>query len=137
MKKPNSGKSDPNYDVGYGKPPKANQFPKGRTGNPKGRTRGNENIISIFKRVVSKRVKIRMGDEVRSVTVAEAVILANSNAAMQGNSLAMGNMFRLAEASGEFIDRTDAAQVGKPLLVPEKLTLEEFFARHGLTPESG
>jgi hypothetical protein len=26
-----------NYEIGYGKPPKSNQFVKGRSGNPKGR----------------------------------------------------------------------------------------------------
>ena len=26
-----------NYEVGYGKPPKANQFQKGQSGNPSGR----------------------------------------------------------------------------------------------------
>ena len=41
------------------------------------------------------------------------------------------NMFRLAEASGEFIDRTDVKQVGRPLLVPEKVTIEEFLAEFG------
>ena len=27
----------PDYDVGYGKPPKNRQFPPGQSGNPKGR----------------------------------------------------------------------------------------------------
>jgi hypothetical protein len=46
-------------------------------------------------------------------------------------------MFRLAEASGEFVDRTDAKQVGRPLLVPEKVkTMEEFLARFGRTVET-
>jgi hypothetical protein len=32
-----SGKSGGEYKVGYGKPPKATRFPKGRSGNPSGR----------------------------------------------------------------------------------------------------
>ena len=35
MSKDNKGK-DADYDVGYGKPPKAHQFPKGTSGNPAG-----------------------------------------------------------------------------------------------------
>ena len=46
------------------------------------------------------------------------------------------NIYRLAEESGEFVDRTDAMQVGKPLFVPQRLTMEEFMARHGLTLET-
>jgi Family of unknown function (DUF5681) len=130
-------KSTASYDVGYRKPPKANQFPKGRTGNPRGKKRGEENIISAFKRVVSKRVKINDGEKVRTITLAEAVILKNYNAALQKDSFAMGNIFRLAEEAGEFVDFTDAKQVGRPLLVPEKTpTIEEFLARFGRSVET-
>jgi hypothetical protein len=130
MKKPQST-STASYDVGYRKPPKANQFRTGRTGNPRGKGRREENLISAFKRHVQKRVKINDGDKIRTITLAEAVILKNYNAALQKNPFAMNNMFRLAEASGEFVDRTDPKQVGRPLCVPEKVTMEEFLARHG------
>jgi len=119
------------YDVGYRKPPKANQFRKGRTGNPRGKRQGEENTISAFKRIVSERVKINDGEKVRTITLAEAVILKNYNAALQKNPFAMSNIFRLAEASGEFVDRTDAKQVGRPIAVPEKVTMEEFLAQFG------
>jgi uncharacterized 2Fe-2S/4Fe-4S cluster protein (DUF4445 family) len=131
MKKPNSNEPEPTYEVGYGKPPKANQFRKGRTGNPRGKRQGEENTISAFKRIVSERVKINDGEKVRTITLAEAVILKNYNAALQKNPFAMSNIFRLAEASGEFVDRTDAKQVGRPIAVPEKVTMEEFLAQFG------
>ena len=129
MKKPQAT-STASYDVGYGKPPKANQFRKGQRKRG-GKQRGEENLISAFKRHVQKRVKIDDGDKIRTITLAEAVILKNYNAALQKNPFAMSNMFRLAEASGEFVDRTDPKQVGRPLCVPEKVTMEEFLARHG------
>jgi len=136
MKKPSSTAADSSFEVGYGKPPKANQFPKGRTGNPRGKRQGEENTISAFKRIVSKRVRINDGEKVRTITLAEAVILKNYNAALQKDSFAMSNIYRLAEESGEFIDRTDAKQVGRPLLVPEKVTIEEFLARFGRSVET-
>jgi hypothetical protein len=135
MKKAQST-STASYDVGYRKPPKANQFRKGRSGNPRGRNQGEENIISVFRRVVLKRVKMKVGDQTRMTTLAEAVLLKNYNAALQKNPFAMGNIFRLAEASGEFVDRTDAKQVGKPLIVGKPLTVEEFLARHGRSIET-
>src|SRR5258707_15839767 len=124
MKKPNSSAADSN-EIGYGKPPKANQFRKGRTGNPRGKRQGEENIISAFKRIVSKRVKINDGEKVRTVTLAEAVFLKNISAALQKNPFAMSNIFRLAEEAGEFVDFTEAKQVGRPIAVPEKLTTME------------
>jgi hypothetical protein len=130
MKKPQLT-TTASYDVGYRKPPKANQFRKGRSGNARGRKRGEENIISVFKRYVMNRVKIKVDDQILTIALAEAVLLKNYNAALQKNPFAMGNIFRLAEASGEFVDRTDAKQVGKPLIVGKPLTAEEFMARHG------
>jgi uncharacterized protein DUF5681 len=131
MKKPNSDENS-TYEVGYGKPPKANQFRRGRTGNPRGKKLGEENMISAFKRHVQKRVKINDGNRVYTTTLAEAVILKNYNAALQKNPVAMSNMFRLAEASGEFVDRADAKQVGRPIAVPiRSKNMEEFLAEHG------
>jgi len=131
MKKPQRTSTAP-YDVGYGKPPKANQFRKGQRKRG-GKKRGEENSISAFKRHVLKRVRIKDGEQTRTITLAEAIILKNYNAALQRNPIAMANIYRLAEESGEFIDRTDAAQVGKPLLVGYPMTLEEYMARHGRT----
>jgi hypothetical protein len=132
MKKPSSSAADSAHEIGYGKPPKANQFRKGRSGNARGKQCGEENMTTIFKRIVSKRVKVKDGDDVRSITLANAVLLKNYNAAVQGNSLAIGNMFRLAEASGEFIDQTDAKQVGMPIAVPiRSKNMTEFLAQFG------
>jgi Family of unknown function (DUF5681) len=131
MKKLSSSAAGSPHEVGYGKPPKANQFRKGRTGNPRGKRQGEENTISAFKRIVSKRVKINDGEKVRTITLAEAVILKNYNAALQKNPFAMSNIFRLAEDAGELVDFTDAKQVGRPIAVPEKVTMEEFLAQFG------
>ena len=132
MKTPSSTARDSIYEVGYGKPPKANQFRKGRTGNPRGKRGGEENFSSAFKRIVSKRVKINDGEKVRTITLAEAVILKNCNAAVQKDPFAMSNIFGLAEQAGEFVDFTEAKQVGRPIAVPEKITtMEEFMAQFG------
>ena len=136
MKKPSSTAADSSFEIGYGKPPKANQFPKGRTGNPRGKRQGEENTISAFKRIVSKRVRINEGEKVRTITLAEAVILKNLNAALQKDPFAMSNVFRLVEDAGEFVDRSDAKQVGRPLFVPEKVTIEDFLAQFGRTVET-
>ncbi len=132
MKKPSSNEADSTYNVGYGKPPKANQFRKGRTGNPRGKRGGEENFSSAFKRIVSKRVKINDGEKVRTITLAEAVILKNIHAALQKNPLAMSNIFGLAEQAGEFVDFTEAKQVGRPIAMPERdKSMEEFLAQFG------
>jgi hypothetical protein len=137
MKKASSSAAETTSVVGYGKPPKANQYRKGRTGNPRGKRGGEENMISAFKRIVLRRVKINDGEKVSTIPLAEAVILKNYNAAVQRDSIAMSNIYRLAEDSGEFVDRTDAKQVGGPIAVPERVkTTEEFLALFGRNLET-
>ena len=132
MKKSKLETSDTSSDVGYGKPPKATRFRKGRSGNPKGRQRGDENLLSVFKRMVTKRIKIKEGDRWRTITMADAIILQNYRAALQRDQIAMSNIIRLAEESGELIDRTDVKQVGMPIAFPVKSNnMEELLAEFG------
>jgi hypothetical protein len=125
------------HEVGYGKPPRATRFRKGRSGNPRGRPNGDENLLSVFKRMVTKRIKIREGDKSRTITMADAIILQNYKAALQKDQIAMSNIIRLAEESGELIDRTDVKQVGRPAFFPVKAkNMTEFLARFGRSPET-
>src|SRR5258705_10674124 len=129
--------SDAAHEVGYGKPPKATRFRKGRSGNPKGRQSGDENLLSVFKRMVTKRIKIREGDKSRTITMADAIILQNYKAALQRDQIAMSNIIRLAEESGELIDRTDVKQFGRPAFFPIRAkNMTEFLALYGRSPET-
>lgn len=121
-----------NYEVRHGKPPKAYRFRKGQSGNPRGRTPGQENLIAVFKRLVTKRVKVSENGVVRTMSTAEAVIAQNVKAALNQDQNAMGNILRLSEHAGEFLDLTDPKVVGKPLFFPAKMSEEEFNAYHGV-----
>src|SRR5947207_14652410 len=123
--------SDTDNKVGYGKPPKANRFPKGRSGNPGGRPPGGENIIAAFKRLVMQKIAVREHGKVRHMTRLEAIVVANMLAALKNDSTAMSNIMRLAELQGEFSDRTDSKAVGLPLFMPVPAkTAEEWVQRY-------
>jgi hypothetical protein len=120
-----SSAHDRDYDVGYGRPPKANQFRKGQSGNPKGRKRSKENFIAVFKRLATKRVKVNNNGAVKSLSMADAILLRNYQAALKQDETAMGNMLRLAEYVGETQDQHDPKVVGLPLFMPERFESEE------------
>ena len=126
MKKPNGFRST-SYDVGYRKPPKNGRYRKGRSGNPRGRTQGEENLLSIFKRIADRRVKVHDGTKARTMSLAEAIILQNYKAAVQKDPTAMGNIWRLAEHAGEFKDLNDPKVAGRPIFMPRKVSSEEEF----------
>ena len=62
------------YEVGYGKPPKATQFQKGRSGNPKGRPKGSQNKGSIVRNIMDRKVTVRENGKERKITVFEALV---------------------------------------------------------------
>jgi hypothetical protein len=113
--------------VGYRSPPKAHRFRKGRSGNPRGRKAGEENMIAIFKRLATRRVKVNDNGRVRLLPLAEAIILQNIKAALQKNQNAVANMFRLAEEADEFKDWNDPKVTGGLIFMPGKMSEEDFM----------
>jgi hypothetical protein len=71
--------------VGYGKPPVATRFQKGRSGNPKGRPRGRHRDIP-YDRLLGQMVVVREGGRERRVTAAEAFLLHITKRGMEGDS---------------------------------------------------
>ena len=55
----NGGKND--YEVGYGRPPKHTQFPKGVSGNPKGRRKGSRGLKTDLEEALRATLTITVG----------------------------------------------------------------------------
>jgi hypothetical protein len=72
-------------EVGYGRPPKATRFQKGRSGNPRGRPRNRRRDIP-YDTLLGQMVTVREDGRERRVTAAEAFILQLTKKGLEGDS---------------------------------------------------
>jgi hypothetical protein len=82
MAKRGSGKD---FEVGYGKPPKAHQFQPGQSGNPKGRPKGSPSTESVLEKIMAQKMTITEGDERRVISRQEGLLLVAVKMAMKGD----------------------------------------------------
>ncbi|MBX3521585.1 MAG: hypothetical protein KF807_00105 [Xanthobacteraceae bacterium] len=86
------------YEVGYGKPPLATRFKKGTSGNPNGRPKGALDFDTIVRREARRKIRLREGNKVRSVTRAEAIVMKIIEGALKGDPKAVSNFMKLSGA---------------------------------------
>ncbi len=100
--------------VGYKNPPKHSQFPKGQSGNPKGRPARNAvapdssyielgRNAAITSRVLSKPVKVWENGKSRQISKAEAIQLSLEKNAMLGRTLAIRDVNVRRQINWDFV----------------------------------
>ena len=92
---------DRSYEVGYGKPPKATQFKKGQSGNPRGRPKGARSVAKLLDDALSQEVAVTTGGQTTRVTKREALILSLVTKAIKGDMRAAAQTLKLIEAYEE------------------------------------
>ena len=75
----------PDYSVGYGKPPVHSRFKKGRSGNLKGRPKGERNRTTILNSILNERVVVTDNGVRKRITKQEAVYKQLVNKAASGD----------------------------------------------------
>jgi hypothetical protein len=87
------------YDVGYGKPPRATQFKKGVSGNPKGRPKLAKSLNTIVREVMLEKVPVRTARGERRVSRAEALVMKQLELASKGNLSALVQLLQLFQVA--------------------------------------
>jgi hypothetical protein len=65
---------EPDYKVGYGKPPRHTRFVKGQSGNPRGRPSGAKNFTTLLSEALNEPVIVTENGGRRKVTKRQAII---------------------------------------------------------------
>lgn len=64
--------NDKTTNVGYMSPPEHTRFKKGKSGNPRGRPRKQEDLNNLLNRVLKRKVRVKDND--RKMPIREALI---------------------------------------------------------------
>lgn len=81
-------KKDGDYEVGYGKPPKAHQFKPGHSGNKKGRPKGSKGLKTDLKDVLQETLPLTINGKKQHVTKQKAMVMATITKAIKGDTKA-------------------------------------------------
>jgi hypothetical protein len=131
-------KEPPDYEVGYGKPPKEHQFPKGQSGNKKGRPKKKKEEEKAFSaaelalKIMREEVAVQVNGEEVTMTKLEALIQQQLNKALRGDSGASREIRHLMKDLGISLPTqvVDDRPCGV-LVVGETLTQEEWEEKFG------
>jgi hypothetical protein len=93
------GKSGGGYEVGYGKPPRATQFAKGVSGNPRGRAKGAKNLATLLKLELARMIVITEDGRRRSIPKGEAAVKQLVNKAIGGEPRALALLLGASRGS--------------------------------------
>lgn len=123
-----SAEPSASYDVGYGRPPKKNQFKKGQSGNPRGRPKGAKSLKTIARRLLTEKISVRTARGENRVTRIEAMMMKLIESASKGDFRALQAMFVLYQQvmPDEPIDGPVAEA---PLSQADEATLALFAAQ--------
>jgi hypothetical protein len=121
-----NSKKDPRSGAGYRTPPPQHQFPRGVSGNPRGRPKKRQTVGDKFEAALSRTVTIRDGDGQREIAVLDGIIHAAIASALRGNLRAIDLVLRLFERF-----RDDAATTLNPkeLSASDRKTLDNYMKR--------
>lgn len=118
-----------NGAVGYRRPPKASQFKKGQSGNPRGRPPRSPGRRATAERVLGETQRLAglpKGARVRFKTL-EVIVMTLKQMTAAGNAKAVLLYTRFVERYGR--QETPLYDVGY-LVMPEPLTEDEWRARY-------
>ncbi|WP_341864123.1 DUF5681 domain-containing protein [Gymnodinialimonas sp. 57CJ19] len=128
---------DRDYEVGYGRPPKATRFKKGRSGNPKGRPIEAKGMNASLRRELEAMITVTEGQKTKKISKAEAAAKRLVAKALGGD---VKTLLKLIELDPQlFGGSADATAAGcEPQLEPVDLDmLQHFFTAQQVSTRQG
>lgn len=121
---PEGGGDKRNYEVGYGRPPRAHQFKPNESGNPKGRRKGTPNVKTHLHKELETKVTLTRDGKRRTMTKGQLIATQLVNNGIKGHLKSIEFLFRLLDLMKP---SEDAGQDGTPLTEEQRRMLMTLF----------
>src|SRR5262245_40524452 len=123
------------YEVGYGRPPVYSRFQSGRSGNPRGRPKGQINLENELKNELNRLITIREGDRTRRLKKGIAWLVRTVNGALNNDPKANVTLVALIRTLILGHEPQEAAEA--PLTTNDAALLADFRQRYGGLDDHG
>jgi hypothetical protein len=119
------------HAVGYGRPPKATQFKKGQSGNPRGRPKGTRPVGAVLQEILGQKVAVSENGKTRRLPALEVMLRRLANDAMRSEPVALKLMLSLFDRYGE---SPEAGIRFDEILAEDKAILAKFLKKPSQRP---
>ena len=116
----------PEYDVGYGKPPKHTRFKKGQSGNSKGRPKGSRGIKTDLREELEQRITLTENGTRRTITKQQAIVKSLVMRAIKGDPRASQ---LVANLTIQVLGAEDEGHKGSILPTSDQAIIDAFIAQ--------
>ena len=128
-------KSTGDYDIGYGKPPKEHRFPKGTSGNPRGRPKKRKTVGERLEDILQKKISVQKGGKIQQVPVLDAILQGIALKALKGDLRAAEAILRLRDRyrddPASDISHDDLSEADQKLIENYARRLQSKLAQEG------
>jgi hypothetical protein len=127
--------SQSSHSVGYGKPPLHGRFAPGKSGNPKGRPRGQLNLETELKNELNRLITVREGDRSRRLKKGAAWLVKTVNGALNNDPKANATLIALLRTL--VLSRQPQGSAEASITSDDQDLIADFIRRHSDLDDHG
>lgn len=98
---PSKNDADNQYEVGYGKPPKASQFRPGQSGNSKGKRKRPKTAADLVDKLFHQKVDVNIGGRTKRLPLLEVILRTHTSKAAKGDQASTRLLLELLKSHQE------------------------------------